>query len=71
MDVAHPGSHLGRLADELLLEIIEQPCLSALDLISLALTNRRFYKITISAAYMAHVQDQGGLASEFYAKIAP
>lgn len=70
MAVALPRAHLNRLPDELLLEIIEQPCLSDRDLISLARTDRRNYGITISAAYKAHIKDEFGIASKFCVKIA-
>lgn len=56
--------HLDRLPDELVLEIIEQHCLCARDLISLARTSRRYYRITISPAYKAHVERENGFASE-------
>ncbi|KAK2609848.1 hypothetical protein N8I77_003325 [Diaporthe amygdali] len=58
-----PGSHLDRLPDELLLQITEQEwCLSVRDLISLACTSRRYYRIAIPVAYKAHVKDEHGVA---------
>lgn len=66
-----PGSHLDRLPDELLLQIIEQEwCLSVRDLISLACTSRRHYRIAISVAYKAHVEDEHGVASKYFVKTA-
>lgn len=59
-----PVDHLERLPDELILEITEQPCLSVRDLIALARTSRRHYRIAISPAYKAHVEHQYGFASE-------
>ncbi|KAK7709786.1 hypothetical protein SLS64_006027 [Diaporthe eres] len=56
-----PGS-LNRLPDELLLDIIEQSCLSVRDLISLARTSRHNYNVAISPAYEAHVRNELGLA---------
>lgn len=60
-----PQNHLGRMPEELLLEIIKQPCLSDRDLISLARTNRRHYRVAISFAYKAHIEREQGIASEF------
>ncbi|KAG8160966.1 hypothetical protein KVR01_009230 [Diaporthe batatas] len=57
-----PGNHLGHIPEELLLDIIKQPCLSDLDLISFALTNRRHYRVAISPAYKAHIEQSHGLA---------
>lgn len=59
-----PVNQLDRLPDELILQIIEQPCLSVRDLIALARTSRRHYRIAISPAYKAHVENQYGLASK-------
>lgn len=59
-----PVDHLNCLPDELILEVIEQPCLSVCDLIALARTSHRHYRITISPAYKAHVERQHGLASK-------
>lgn len=67
MEAATPQfrCQLDRLPNELLLSVIEQPCLSVIDLISLARTSRRYYQVTISAAYQAHVKNEFGLASKF------
>lgn len=62
---------LDRLPNEILLSVIEQPYLSVTDLISLARTSRRYYAVTISAAYKAHVKNEFGLASKFCAKSTP
>lgn len=59
-----PVDHLDRLPVEIILGIIEQPCLSVRDMISLACTSRRHYIITISPAYKAHITRQSGLASK-------
>lgn len=70
-----PGAHLDRLPDELLLAIIEQSWFSACgkwqhkvlsprDLVSLACTSRRHYRIAISIAYERHVKEENGLASK-------
>lgn len=59
-----PGACLDRLPDELLLAIIEQSCLSPRDLVSLACTSRRHYRIAISTAYERHVKEENGLTSE-------
>lgn len=71
MEAATPQSrcHLDRLPNEILLLVIEQPCLSVPDLISLARTSRRYYGATISAAYKAHIKDEFGLASKFVRRV--
>lgn len=61
---AHPGAHIDRLPDELVLQIIGQDFLSVPDLISLARTSQRYYNITIDVAYKLHVEDEYGLASK-------
>lgn len=71
MAVAQSEAHIDRLPDELLLEIITQPILSATDLISMARTSRRHYNVTISVAYKVHVKNQRGLASKCRAMNAP
>lgn len=72
MEAATPQSRgqLDSLPNELLLKIIEQPCLSVSDMISLARTSHRYYKVTISAAYKAHITDELGLASKCCSKDA-
>ncbi|KAL2285928.1 hypothetical protein FJTKL_07420 [Diaporthe vaccinii] len=62
MAVARSRAYLDCLPNELRLEINEQTCLSARDLISLARTNRHHYRTTISAAYKAHAQHEFGVA---------
>lgn len=75
-----PGAHLDRLPDELILQIIEQSWFSACgkwqykvlstrDLISLACTSHRHYRIAISTAYKRHVEEENGLASKCYTEM--
>jgi hypothetical protein len=60
----NPADPFDRLPDELILQIVEQPCLSVRDLISLARTSHRHYRILISIAYEAHVRCHYGCASK-------
>ncbi|POS72175.1 hypothetical protein DHEL01_v209432 [Diaporthe helianthi] len=57
-----PQNHLGRLPEEILLMIMKQRSLSVRDLISLAQTNHRNYRVGISPAYKAHIEQNYGLA---------
>lgn len=73
MEATTPQSRcqLDRLPNEILLSVIEQPYLSVTDLISLACTNHRYYGVTISTAYKAHVKNEFGLASKSCLRSTP